>query len=159
MRITPHDIRQQRFTTKLFKGYDPTEVDAFLDDVAEDFEAMLKEIALLKEQMAAQEDRHRGVVEREKNLQEVLQTTHRLAEEMKAGARREAELVVREAELRGEKLMEEARAEEGRIRVEIHDLKRQRRHLVEDVAATVARYQRMVAAERDAEAADGGGSA
>jgi cell division initiation protein len=159
MRISPHDIRQQRFTTKLFKGYDPTEVDAFLDDVADDFEAMLKEVALLKEQMAAQEDRQRGVVEREKGLQDVLQTTHRLAEEMKAGARREAELVVREAELRGEKLMEEARAEEGRIRLDIHDLKRQRRHLVEDVAATVARYQRLVATEREAEAADGGGSA
>ena len=159
MRISPHDIRQQRFTTKLFRGYDPTEVDAFLDDVAEDFEAMLKEIALLKEQMAAQEDRQRGVVEREKSLQDVLQTTHRLAEEMKAGARREAELVVREAELRGEKLMEEARAEESRIRLEVHDLKRRRRHLVEDVAATVARYQRLVAAEREAEAADDGGSA
>jgi cell division initiation protein len=159
MRITPHDIRQQRFTTKLLKGYDPTEVDAFLDDVAEDFEAMLKDMALLKEQMAAQEDRQRGVVEREKGLQDLLQTTHRLAEEMKAGARREAELVVREAELRGEKLMEEARAEEGRVRLEIHDLKRRRRHLVEDVAATVARYQRLVATEREAEAADGDGSA
>jgi len=99
------------------------------------------------------------VVEREKSLQDVLQTTHRLAEEMKAGARREAELVVREAELRGEKLMEEARAEEARIRLEIHDLKRQRRHLVEDVAATVARYQRLVATEREAEAADADGSA
>ncbi len=41
MRISPHDIRQQRFSTKMFKGYDPTEVDAFVDDVAEDFEAML----------------------------------------------------------------------------------------------------------------------
>ncbi len=158
MRISPHDIRQQRFSTKMFKGYDPAEVDAFLDDVAEDFEAMLKEIALLKEQMAAQEDRQRGVVEREKSLQDVLQTTHKLAEEMKAGARREAELVVREAELRGEKLIEEARAEEGRIRVEIHDLKRSRRHLVEDVAATVARYQRLVTAEREAEARDGAAS-
>ena len=59
MRISPHDIRQQRFSTKMFNGYDPTEVDAFLDDVAEDFEAMLKEIALLKEQLAAQEDRQR----------------------------------------------------------------------------------------------------
>jgi cell division initiation protein len=159
MRISPHDIRQQRFSTKMFKGYDPTEVDAFLDDVAEDFEAMLKEIALLKEQMAAQEDRQRGVVEREKSLQDVLQTTHRLAEEMKAGARREAELVVREAELRGEKVLEEVRAEEGRIRAEIQDLKRRRRHLVEDVAATVARYQRMVTAEREAESGDGSGSA
>jgi cell division initiation protein len=155
MRITPHDIRQQQFSTRLFKGYDPVEVDAFLDDVAEDFEAMLKEIALLKEQMAAQEERQRGVVEREKSLQDVLLTTQRLSEEMKAAARREADLVVREAELRGEKLVEESRAEEAKIRVEIQALRRTRRHLTEDLAATIERYQRLFASEADADAADG----
>ena len=56
MRITPHDIRKQQFTSKMLKGYDPQEVDAFLDDVAEDYEAVLKETALLKEQMAAIEE-------------------------------------------------------------------------------------------------------
>ena len=91
MRITPHDIRQQQFTSKMLKGYDPQEVDAFLDDVAEDYEAVLKETALLKEQMAAIEERSRGVAEREKSLQETLVTTQRLAEEMKAAARREAD--------------------------------------------------------------------
>jgi len=50
----------------MFKGYDPQEVDAFLDDVAEDYEAVLKEVALLKEQIAVQEERARGVTERER---------------------------------------------------------------------------------------------
>ena len=54
MRITPHDIRQQQFTSKMLKGYDPQEVDAFLDDVAEDYESVLKETALLKEHFGAQ---------------------------------------------------------------------------------------------------------
>ena len=53
MRITPHDIRHQQFSSKMLKGYDPHEVDAFLDDVAEDYESVLKETALLREQMAA----------------------------------------------------------------------------------------------------------
>ena len=51
MRITPHDIRQQQFSSKMLKGYDPHEVDAFLDDVAEDYESVLKETALLREQI------------------------------------------------------------------------------------------------------------
>src|SRR5688500_19308004 len=84
MRITPHDIRHQQFSSKMLKGYDPHEVDAFLDDVAEDYESVLKETALLREQMAAIEERSRGVAEREKSLQETLVTTQRLAEEMKA---------------------------------------------------------------------------
>lgn len=149
MRITPHDIRQQQFTIKMIKGYDPGEVQAFLDDVATDYEALLKEVTLLKEQLTSQEERSRGLVEREKILQDTLVTTQRLTEEMKASARREAELVVREAELRGEKMLEDARAEEAEIRVEIQSLKRLRRQAVEEVTSTLERYQRLLAAEVD----------
>ena len=152
MRITPHDIRQQQFTSKMLKGYDPQEVDAFLDDVAEDYESVLKETALLKEQMAAIEERSRGVAEREKSLQETLVTTQRLAEEMKASARRESELIVREAELRAEKVLEAVRGEEARIRTEIHALRRMRRKVFEEVASTLERYQRLLGAEQVTEA-------
>lgn len=147
MRITPHDIRQQQFSSKMFKGYDPQEVDAFLDDVAEDYEAVLKEVALLREQIAAHEDRARGITERERILQETLVTTQRLGEEMKNNARREAELILREAELTGEKAVEAARAEEGRVRADIIGLKRMRRQLVEELTATLERYQRLLGGE------------
>lgn len=155
MRITPHDIRQQQFTVRMFRGFDPSEVDAFLEDVADDYEALLKDNALLKEQLAALEERSRGVIEREKNLQEVLVTSQRLVDEMKTAAKREAELIVREAELRGEKAVEAARGEEARIRVEIQSLKRMRRQLVEDLGATMERYQRMLATEADLDERDG----
>ena len=155
MRITPHDIRQQQFSSKMLKGYDPQEVDAFLDDVAEDYEAILKEMAMLREQIAAQEERARGVTDRERTLQETLITTQRLVEDMKAAAKREADLIVGEAELRGEKAMEAARGEEARLRADIHALKRMRRQLVEDLCATLERYQRMIGGDltelRDAE--------
>ena len=75
MRITPHDIRQQQFTSKIFKGYDPHEVDAFLDDVAEDYESVLKETALLREQMAAIEERARselGMIGRNETFYQVV---------------------------------------------------------------------------------------
>ena len=157
MRITPHDIRQQQFTVRMFRGFDPQEVDAFLEDVADDYEALLKETALLKEQIAAQEERSRGVMEREKNLNDVMVTTQRLVDEMKAAAKREAELIVREAELRGEKAVEAARGEEAKIRVEIQALKRMRRQLVEDLGATLERYHRLLAHERAADDAAGGG--
>ena len=149
MRVTPHDIRQQQFSVRVFRGFDPQEVDAFLEDVADDYEALLKEAQLLKEQLAAGEERQRGVVEREKSLQDTLVTTQRLAEEMKAAAKRESELIVREAELRGEKVMEAARGEEAKIRVEIQALKRVRRQLLEDLAATLGRYQRLIGSEGD----------
>lgn len=166
MRISPQDIRQQQFTVKMFRGFDPQEVDAFLEDVADDYETLLKECQLLREQLAAQEERQRGVGELEKALQDTLVTTQRLADDVKAAARREAdevraaathesELIVREAELRAEKVLEAVRGEEARIRTEIHALRRMRRQVFEEVSSTLERYQRLLSAE-DAAEEDGG---
>ena len=143
MRITPMDIRQQQFRVR-FRGFDRQEVDTFLADVAEDYERLVKENALLKEQVAGLEERSRGVEQREKLLQDTLLTTQRLAEEMKDGAKREANLLVREAELQGDKLLEEARAEEAKIKAEILALKRTRRQLAEGLRVTLDMYQRLV---------------
>ena len=137
------DIRQQQFTVR-FRGFDRQEVDAFLADVAADYEQLVKENALLKEQLAALEERSRGIEGREKLLQDTLLTTQRLAEEMKDGAKREANLLVREAELQGDKLLEEARAEEAKIKAEILALKRTRRQLAEGLRVTLDMYQRLV---------------
>ncbi len=147
MRISPLDIRQQQFTVKLVRGFDKHEVDAFLDDIADDYEAVLRENVLLKEQLATFEERSKGLGEREKALQDALVTTQRLGDEMKAAARRESEIHMREAELRGEKLLEGVRSEEGKLRSEIHALRRIKRQLVEDLRATLERYHRSISAE------------
>jgi len=147
MRISPLDIRQQQFTVKWLRGFDTHEVDAFLDDIAEDYEAVLKENAQLKEQVGTFEERSRGLAERERALQDTLVTTHRLGDEMKATARREADILMREAELRSEKIIEEGRAEEARIRGEIQTLRRLRRQLIEDFRATLESYYRMMSSE------------
>ena len=154
MRLSPLDIRQQQFTVKMFRGLDPQEVDAFLEDVADDYETLLRENASLKEQLGGHEERARGVTETEKTLKDTLVTTQRLAEEMKENAKREAQLMLRETALSGEKLMEEARAEEAKLRTEIKALKRVRRQLVEDLRETVERYQRALAGDLEAEGTD-----
>src|SRR5947199_10344886 len=78
MRISPLDIRQQQFTVRMLRGFDKHEVDAFLDDVADDYETGLKENALLREQLATLDERSRGLAERERALQDTLVTTQRL---------------------------------------------------------------------------------
>lgn len=157
MRITPMDIRQQQFTVKMFRGFDVQEVDTFLDDLAGDYETLLKENALLKEQLQVLEERTRGLEDRERVLQETLVTTQKVVEEMKENARREASLMVREAELRGEKVVETARTQEATIQAEIAALKRMRRQLAESLRATVEMYQRLLDQEIKGEPADGEG--
>lgn len=158
MRLTPLDIRQQQFTVRMFRGLDPHEVDAFLEDVAEDFESVLKENGLLREQLTTLEERSRGLVDREKALQDTLLTTQRLAEEMKESARREAQLIMREAELRGDKFVEDLRAEEARIRADINELKRARRQVAEDLRTALDRYHRIFTTDLDDDVRDDAGS-
>ena len=144
MRITPMDIREQQFTVKMFRGFDVQEVDMFLEDLAEDYETLLKENQLLKEQLQAMEERARGVEERERVLQETLVTTQRVTEEMKESARREAALLVREAELRGEKTVQAAQTSEAAIQAQVTALKRMRRQLAEGLRTTLEMYQRLL---------------
>jgi cell division initiation protein len=155
MRISALDIRQQQFTVRMFRGLDRQEVEAFLEDVAEDYESVVKENALLKEQLAALEERSRNITEHERTLQETLVTTHRLTEEMKATAKREAEMIVRDAEMRGEKIAEETRTQEARLQQELVALKRLRRQLVEELRGTLARYERLLTLEQSPETGDG----
>src|SRR5260370_34199161 len=107
MRISPLDIRQQQFTVRWFRGFDKHEVDAFLDDVADDYETVLKDNALLKEQLATLEERSRGLTEREKALQDTLVTTQRLGHELKPAAPGDAEPHVRDAGLPGQKALQQ----------------------------------------------------
>ncbi len=153
MRITPMDIRQQQFTVKMFRGFDTQEVDTFLEDLAADYEALLKENSLLKEQLQALEERTRGLEEREKVLQETLVTTQRLVEEMKDQARREASVIIREAEVQADRIIEASRAAEGSLQSEIIALKRTRRQLAEGLRSTVEMYQRLL--DQDLKAAAG----
>ena len=144
MRITPMDIRQQQFTVRTFRGFDVREVDTFLEDLAGDYETLLKENALLKEQLQVLEERTRGLEDRERVLQETLVTTHKVVEEMKEGAKREAALVVREAQANAEKVLEAARAQEATIHAEVEALKRTRRQLTESLRSTLEMYRRLV---------------
>ncbi len=147
MRVTPMDIRQQQFHRKSFRGYDREEVEGFLEEVASDYEELVRENDLLKEQLAALEERVRGMEEEERLLRETLLAAQKLAEEYKEQARKSAELIVREAEQMAEHVMEAARAEEARIKNEILALKRQRRHIGDGLRATLEQYGKMIEAD------------
>lgn len=147
MRMTPMEIRQQQFDTQLFRGCDVQQVDAYLNQVAVDYEELMRENSLLKEQLALLEERLHGVEEREALLKETLISAQRMSEEMKENVKREVQLILREAELQSEKILEAARAEEAKIKEEVLTLHRARRQVLEGIHATVDRFQRLVTEE------------
>jgi cell division initiation protein len=141
--MTATDIRQQQFAVRLFRGFDPQEVDAFLEEMADDVEELTRENALLKEQLLAMEEKSRGVEGRERTLQETLVTTQKIAEEFKENSRREAELILREAHLRAEKVMQDTREEHAKLTAEVGGLRRLRRQLGEEIMGTLAAHKRL----------------
>ncbi len=143
MRMTATDIRQQQFAVRLFRGFDPQEVDAFLEEMADEVEELARENALLKEQLVQLEEKSKGIEGREKTLQETLVTTQKIAEEFKENSRREAELILREAHLRGEKVMQDTREEHAKLTAEVGGLRRLRRQLGEEIMNTLATHKRL----------------
>ena len=143
MRMTATDIRQQQFAVRLFRGFDPQEVDAFLEEMADEVEELNRENALLKEQLVQMEEKSKGIEGREKTLQETLVTTQKIAEEFKENSRREAELILREAHLRAEKVMQDTREEHAKLTAELGGLKRLRRQLGEEIMNTLASHKRL----------------
>ena len=89
MRIAPLDLRQQRFRTAL-RGFDRTEVVAFLTEAADDYEHALREIDRLRQDLVRMEALLAEHRDREANLRNTLLTAQRLADEVRAAARTKA---------------------------------------------------------------------
>ena len=85
MRIAPLDLRQQRFKTSM-RGFDKTEVVAFLTEAADDYEHALREIDRLRQDLMRMEALLTEHRDREANLRNTLLTAQRLADGVPAAA-------------------------------------------------------------------------
>lgn len=126
MKISPLDIQQQQFKGKMFGGLDSDDVDAFLQQVAEQVEELVRENTELKEQnrrMTAEADE---LKQREADLRQTMLAAQRVMEEMKANADKEARLVISEAEMKAEKIVAEAEKSLVQLNNQIQDLRREK---------------------------------
>ena len=102
MKITPLDIQQQQFKIKL-RGFDPREVDGFLEQMADAFEALLRENESLNTDIKRLKVESQGYKEREDAFKRAMMNAQKVLDQMKINARKSAELVVAEAEVRRRK--------------------------------------------------------
>jgi cell division initiation protein len=143
MRITPLDIQQKNFPMK-FRGFDVEEVFAFLEVIREEMEELLRENATLKETVQRSENHARGYKDMESTLRETLVTAQQMVEDYKTNARKEAELLMKEAELRSETLIKDAQEKVIKIHEDIVDLKGVRRHFREELKRLIENHTRML---------------
>ena len=125
MKLTPLDIKQKAFKKKGDR-YDAAEVDGFLEVVRVELEDRLREGEALQQEAARLREEVQRLRHDEGMLKEALISIQRLSEDIKDRARKEAELVVSEAELEAERLISQAQNDAAGVRQDINELIRQR---------------------------------
>ncbi len=125
MEISPLEITQREFARK-FRGLDPEEVQTFLEQIAEEMTRLVQETTDRAAQIQRLEAQVRINQEREDSLRNTLVTAQKVSEDIKASAKREADLIVKEGELNAERLLEQAHRKLAQVQAEVAELIRQR---------------------------------
>jgi cell division initiation protein len=157
MNITPLDIQQKRFHMG-FRGYDRGEVETFLDLVREDMELLLREVTELREFRQTYEDRLRELHEKEETVKNTMIMTQKIAEDLKENARKEASLLLQDAELRSQQIVGNAQQEKARIEAELQELRRRKHHFLQDIKKVIQMHLEMVNFEEGGDEIKGGPS-
>ncbi len=124
MSITPLDIQNKEFE-RAFRGYDIEDVDDFLDRIAKDLEALLRENLEMKERVEKLQEKNKNYHKMEATMHNAIVIAQETAEEVKNSARREADLIKREAERDARQMLEDARLRSSRVMEEHEDLIKQ----------------------------------
>jgi len=146
MAMTPRDIQNMRFTQKM-RGYDAQEVESFLTLAAEELQQVLAENERLQRDTREQRERLRVSEDKEKQLQEALLRAQRIADEIVSTARREAQLLVKEAELTGDKIVDQALEQSTHIEARISELRTARREVQLKFRNTIDLFGRILEAD------------
>ena len=104
--LTPMDIHNKEFK-RGFRGYSEEDVDAFMDDIAGDYEKVYREYCELKERCDKLQDKLTQYEKMESTMNSTLMLAQQTAENVKVSARKEADLILQEASNKKKQMMDE----------------------------------------------------
>jgi len=143
MRITPIDIQQHQFKTRLL-GYDTSGVDSFLEMIADELERLHRQNQEFKEELSRTRTALEELRQRESTLKETLLTTQKVSDDIKRNARSEADIIVTDAELKAERIVRDAEARRVQLINEIQEIKRQKISFETSLRAMVESHLRLL---------------
>ncbi len=143
MKLTPLDIQQQQFRTTLW-GFDTREVDAFLDVLANDVERLVRDNNGLREDLKRKESEIHEHRERERTLKETMITATQITEDIKHNARKEAEIVIAQAESQAEQIIQNAHTRLVRIMEDIDELRRQKAQFEASLRSIISSHSKLL---------------
>ena len=156
MKLTPIDIQQRQFSVR-FRGFDVREVDAFLEEMAEAVETLLMENRRLEDALARRKQELQAYREREDAFKRAMLNSQKVLDQMNENARKSGELVIADAEVKAEKILQRGYNRLAQLQEDISELKRQRVQIEAQVQAVLDSHARLLnmgreeAKARDAE--------
>ncbi len=124
MPLTPLDIHNKEFSRRI-RGYDEDEVNEFLDQIIKDYEAMIRENKELQEQAANMKDKLTHFSNIEETLSKTIIVAQEAADELKGNSKKEAQLIIKEAEKNADRIINEALGKSRKIALEMEELRKQ----------------------------------
>ncbi|MCU0559278.1 MAG: DivIVA domain-containing protein [Desulfobacterales bacterium] len=143
MALTPLDIQQHRFRRRL-QGYDPREVEDFLEQAAAALENQQRENFHLAEEIHALQADIAQYQRREGTFKSVLLHSQKVLDQMKANAEKQAGLIVADAEGKAAKLLLQAQHRLVQLQEHIGQLKRQRVQIEVEIGAIIESHRRLL---------------
>lgn len=137
MRTTPSNIRQQEFN-KTLRGYDTEEVKGYLNGLAEELDEILTENEWLKRQLDEALHKLAEYRKMEKSLQETVVRVQENSQRALESTRKQASIIMKEAEIKANQMVERARETANEIRNSIIHLREERDLIVSRLKAIVS---------------------
>jgi cell division initiation protein len=122
MKLTAMDVKRQEFK-KVMRGYDPVEVSTFLDMIADEVDELTKVNRELQNKLQETQTQLHDYKSMEKTLQATLMQAQDVSQKEVENAKREAQLVMQEAELKASQILDKTRNDHTRLKEDIAILK------------------------------------
>jgi len=147
MKITPLDIQHQQFSVRL-RGFDVSEVDRFLELVADAFEEVHGENERLKESIQKIRREKEAIKAREDTFRKTLLDDQRVIEHMKENAEKKARNIIEEAQVRADQILNRSHNRLGKLHGNIAELKRRRVQLESQLESVLQAHSRLLDVSR-----------
>lgn len=121
-RLSALDIKKKEFEQKM-RGYDAVEVRAYLDIVSQEMDALTIDKAQAEHELADTKKRLEHFLGLEQTLERTLVGAQQTSIKMEEQARKEAELIIREAELKRDQALNNINSELDKAQGELFRLR------------------------------------
>ncbi len=136
MKVSPISIKKQEFN-KSMRGFDKDEVQAFLEKLADEFESLQKENDSLKKELDDATVKLTEFRRIEKNLQDTLLRAQESSTKSIESTKKQANLIVKEAEIKGSQILEKARENANEIRNAVINLREERDLIIANLKSII----------------------